>query len=67
MEFNSRPNALNNWYGARLERTKKKVISGKPNAKLTHIQNVHKNTRENTKFVKIKSEKDMAKQQNMGG
>ena len=54
MEFNSRLNALNNWYGTGLERTKAKVISGKPNAKPTHIQNVHKNTRENTKFVKIK-------------
>ena len=59
-------NALNNWYGAGLERTKAKVISGKPYAKLTHIQNVNKNTRENTKIVKIKPEKDMAKQQNRG-
>ena len=59
MEFNSHLNALNNWYGAGLERTKAKVISGKPSAKFTHIQNVHKNTRENTKFFKIKPEKDM--------
>ena len=66
MEFNSRLNDLNNWYGAGLERTKAKVISGEPNAKLTHIQNVHKNTRQNTKFVKIKPEKDMAKQHNRG-
>ena len=66
MEFHSLLDALNNWYGAGLEKTKAKVISGKPNAKLTHIQNVHKNTRENTKFVKIKPEKDMAKQQNRG-
>ena len=49
-----------------LETAKAKVISGKPNAKLTHIQNVHKNTRQNTKFVKIKPEKDMARQQNKG-
>ena len=44
MEINSRLNALNNWYYAGLERTKAKIITGKPNAKLTHIQNVHKNT-----------------------
>ena len=43
-----------------------KVISGKPNIKFTHIQNVHKNRRENTKFFKIKPEKDMANQQNRG-
>ena len=66
MEFNSRLNALNNWYGAGLERTKAKVIPGKPNAKFTHIQNLHKNTRQTTKFFKLKPEKDMAKQQNRG-
>ena len=58
MEFNSRLNALNNWYGAGLKRTKAKVISGKSNAKLTHVQNVHKDTRQNADFVKIKAEKD---------
>ena len=73
MKFNSRSNALNNWYDVGLERTEAKFISGKPNAKLTHIQNVQnskctkfKNTRQNTEFVKIKAEKDMAKQQNRG-
>ena len=32
----------------------------------THIQNIHKNTRQITKFVKIKPEKDMAMQQKRG-
>ena len=66
MEFNSHLNVLNNWYGTGLERTKANVISGKLEAKVTHIQNVHKNTRKNTKFVKMIPEKDMAKQQNRG-
>ena len=65
MEFNSRLNALYNWYGTGLEKTKAKVISGSQMQNL-HTKNVHKNTRENTKFVKIKPEKDMAKQQNRG-
>ena len=46
MEFKPRLNTLNKWYGAGLERTKAKVISGKPNAKLTRIQNVQKKKNE---------------------
>lgn len=47
-----------------MERKEAKFIARKPNAKLLCIQEVYKNTRQDTEFVMIKAKKNMAKQQN---